>query len=1076
MKHNTKTQGAFSEMYAQLNPEQKEAVEAIEGPVMVLAGPGTGKTQVLAMRIARILQVTQMDPWNVLCLTFTESGVVAMRERLVKIIGTAGYYVRIHTFHSFCNEVIQAHPDIFALKDSWQALSDIERVELLRELLDKLAGTSPLKPFGAPYLYLKDVAGAIQTLKQESISPEEFKQTLSAINGFLRESDASLQEFFVLKPKERTEGRCDAIVEDLLKVADKNRLPLGMRGYIERLLEELSSNAISADDEKQASKMRTAFKQKLKKWRDKLDLQLPRQMEVARVYDSYQGELEQRGRYDFEDMIFSVTREFKKNDQLLAQYQEQYQYVLVDEYQDTNGAQNEVVQLLGSWDDQPNIFVVGDDKQSIYRFQGASLNNMLDFYNVYKKHIKVVSLRNNYRSQAVVLRSAGELIANNRESIVKYIPNVTDELSAKAGKLERKIEKSEFDSEGAENVFITRRVKELLEEGVPAREIAVLFRYNRDGQELVAVMQKLGIPVRLEAGENALDDIHVEQFVKLLRLISNPRRDDLLADMLWYGWWDLNELDVIKLLQRSARDGRSMVLLASDEQALKDAGIGEPEKILKVAGEILRWRKQSANTTLQHFLHDILTQSGWLDYVLRRQDKLSSLQKMATLLNEAKNLNATSHNVTLGEFVRRFDLLREHDISLDTDPWYMADDAVRLMTAHKAKGLEFEHVFMIRMNNKHWGNNPDVSRLKLPHGLAKYDFIMDQENNEDERRLCYVAMTRAKQGLYMTRSRHTASGRQTEPSIFWVETPDDECEIGDVHEGEQEVLARLAKVELAPVPDGSSQEIRDWVKHQLDGYVMSVTHLNNYLECPRKFYVRNILRVPDTRSVFQALGSCVHDALERYVRAVSGGDEPTLEDLLGNFSRRLDREVLTEVDKKDTLETGLKILEEYYAKYSTQLGQSALVEYDFKPHCVVVEGVSVTGKIDKVLPLDGKLEKGSPVAVVDYKTGNPDKAYKKMKPEGNYYRQMVFYQLLCDESPQFPYKMEYGEFDFVQKSTAKGLFVKKKIVVSEEDKQELREQIRRVWDEIVQLNFLTGEKTPFCGECEYCEQMKVISN
>jgi len=334
------TTQAFETFYSRLNPEQRLAVDTIEGPVMVLAGPGTGKTQTLAMRIANILQETEMDPWNILCLTFTESGVAAMRTRLLSILGTPAYYVRIHTFHSFCNDIIKEHPELFAQSSSWRMLSDVERVELIRELLDRLPGSSRLKPFGDPYLYLRDVSGNIKQLKQEDITPDAFKQGLTVIQSFTERTKKDTAAFFALKPKERTDAACESFFTALHHAAGEVHLPESLLSVMMRLYEHYRDHQAVAEDNRSQGKVRTAFKNSIKKWYDKLVTQLPRQMDMCVVYEGYQEAMRTRGRYDYEDMIMMVVSALKKNDELLASYQEQFQYILVDEYQDTNGAQN----------------------------------------------------------------------------------------------------------------------------------------------------------------------------------------------------------------------------------------------------------------------------------------------------------------------------------------------------------------------------------------------------------------------------------------------------------------------------------------------------------------------------------------------------------------------------------------------------------------------------------------------------------------------------------------------------------------------------------------------------------------
>jgi DNA helicase II / ATP-dependent DNA helicase PcrA len=476
------TNARFNELYTQLNAEQRAAVDTIEGTVMVLAGPGTGKTQLLAMRIAAILQRTQMDPWNILCLTFTESGVAAMRERLLSIMGEAAYYVRIHTFHSFCNDIIQEHQELFSVGGEWRPLSDIERVELFESLVDKLPGTSPLKVFGQPYLYLRDISGHVQSLKQEHISPAKLRSVLTHIQQFVAAVEEPAEQFFGLKPKERTEARCADITTHLLAAAKAAELPDSVQGVLQAAWQDFEGAHAAAEDKRGAGKARTAYKNQLKRWLAKMARATRTSEALATVYEQYEQHLVKEGRYDYEDMINQVIEAFGEHDDLLAQYQEQFQYILVDEYQDTNGAQNEVVRLLGSFDDAPNIFVVGDDKQSIYRFQGASLANMLDFYERYRDHVAVISLRDNYRSQPVILAAADGVITHNEESLPKYIPGVTMALTAQAGRLPEPILINEAPSADVEDYQVAKRIEEMLAAGVAPREIAIIVRYHRDSQ------------------------------------------------------------------------------------------------------------------------------------------------------------------------------------------------------------------------------------------------------------------------------------------------------------------------------------------------------------------------------------------------------------------------------------------------------------------------------------------------------------------------------------------------------------------------------------------------------------------
>ncbi|MBE0574131.1 ATP-dependent helicase, partial [Candidatus Dojkabacteria bacterium] len=332
-----------------LNPSQQEAVNAIEGPVLVVAGPGTGKTQVLSFRIANILSTTDAAANNILCLTFTESGVAAMRKRLLKLIGKEALYVRIHTFHSFCNEVILSHPENFSFAKELTQLDDLNRIKIIRLILDELSSEQELTivPFYDKYTYQKNILDNIQALKREGVSAETL------------------------------ENICKETIADLEANPDINS---------------------------RTGKPKKDYTDKLKLYKKNLEL--------AMVYKKYSEVLLEKGFYDYEDMILFVIDKFKKDDELLAEYQEQFLYILVDEYQDTNGSQNELLKLF-AFDKSPNIFAVGDDDQAIYRFQGANVENLL-FFEKQFENVTTISLTTNYRSSQHILDLSSSLIDNNK--------------------------------------------------------------------------------------------------------------------------------------------------------------------------------------------------------------------------------------------------------------------------------------------------------------------------------------------------------------------------------------------------------------------------------------------------------------------------------------------------------------------------------------------------------------------------------------------------------------------------------------------------------------------------------------
>ena len=361
----------FEEIYAALNQAQKQAVDTLEGPVMVIAGPGTGKTQILSARIGKILLETDANPENILCLTYTDAGTVAMRKRLIRFIGPDAYKVHIHTFHSFCNDIIQDNLSLFE-KSTLEPISELESIEVFKELIDGFPKNHPLKRYrGDVYFEINNLKNLFSNMKREGWDTGMIN---SAIDSYLL--DLPNRDEFVYQ-----------------------------RAYKQFKKGDLKQNQIDLVTEKM-EKLRAAVNE----------------------FDRFISLMKKRNRYDFDDMILWVLQAFKENRLLLANYQEQFQYILVDEYQDTSGTQNSLVELLINYWEQPNVFVVGDDDQSIYRFQGANIENMEKFADAYSKDLKTVVLTDNYRSTQPILNIAKTLIDRNQERLVKKIPGLSKEL------------------------------------------------------------------------------------------------------------------------------------------------------------------------------------------------------------------------------------------------------------------------------------------------------------------------------------------------------------------------------------------------------------------------------------------------------------------------------------------------------------------------------------------------------------------------------------------------------------------------------------------------------------------------
>lgn len=455
----------FDEEYQKLNEQQRRAVDTIDGPVMVIAGPGTGKTQILAARIGKILLETDALPENILCLTYTDAGTIAMRRRLQYFIGADAYKTNIFTFHAFCNEVIQDNLSLFE-KNTLDPVSELESIEIFKELIDAFPKNHPLKRYrGDVYFEINNLRNLFSSMKKEGWTAAFISQKIDAYIAGL-----PLRDEYIAK---RAVGN--------FKKGD------------------LRTDKIAEETERM-EKLRAAVNE----------------------FDHYQALMRRRNRYDFDDMINWVIRVFEENASVLANYQEKFQYILVDEYQDTSGTQNRLVELLISYWDKPNVFVVGDDDQSIYRFQGANVENMLEFAQHYQRDLLTVVLTNNYRSVQPILDISKTLINRNEERLVKQIEGLSKELIASHSGLQSLMVQPvirEYPTARDEMIAITGQVANLLQQGVAPGHIAVIYKENKYGEELAAYFRLKQIPVFSKRNINILAHPFIKKLVTLLRYL-----------------------------------------------------------------------------------------------------------------------------------------------------------------------------------------------------------------------------------------------------------------------------------------------------------------------------------------------------------------------------------------------------------------------------------------------------------------------------------------------------------------------------------------------------------------------------
>jgi DNA helicase-2/ATP-dependent DNA helicase PcrA len=1042
----------FQDEYKKLNPEQKLAVDTIEGPVMVIAGAGTGKTQTIALRIANILTQTQTPPQNILCLTFTDTGTIAMRERLIKIIGSEAYKVRIHTFHSFCNEVIKNNPEYFIFAKNVKNIEEIEKVELIQKLISSLKNGSVLKPWGDSFFYQRDIISSIQSLKKEGVSPENLLTLINNQINFLTKNKDLISKLLAIKFNKNMASEVLPVFEEILTNSQKDSKEIYAHFLSLKVLYENGGFEVGA-----AKNPIVNFKNELKNFFESLDKDSQKQLELHSIYSKYQEELKSSGLYDFEDMILFVLTAFKKSPELLLEYQEKYQYILVDEYQDTNSAQNEIIDLLGSYYEIPNIFVVGDDDQSIFRFQGASIENVYSFYKKYNPLLVV--LKNNYRSHRLILASSECVIKNNKNRITNFIDKIDKSLESKVDFDATPINLFRSPSLDEENYFIATKIKSLLDQKVDPQEIAVLYRNNNDVFDLVEHLQNLNIKYQLNLDKNILDNKYISQLTFLLEFIVNSEKSDLLYKVLASNYQKIPSFDLFKLTHFAFREKINLVSLifspqnfSKIENDLSKIGVKRIKKFVKRITLAKKWLE---NLSADRFFNKVIRRFKYLQFILT-SNNLELINFLNAFYSEFKRL-ALEKEYSLHDFLNYLSLIKENDLSL-TAPEISGESvkSVKLMTVHKSKGLEFEHVFLYKCADKKWGNTTNQNKLKLPLGILKLQspLLENERSSEDERRLFYVALTRAKKQIYISYSVKSESGRDQLPSMFISEIdPEIIEEVVDSNINSESALKNIFPKTLAKldVKSDFQEYLVDYLKNK---YKFNITHLNSYLRCPFCFYHKTILKIPGVRDKHSSLGSAVHDALSFLLDTLRLENRLiTSEELISRFSEFIKKEKLPKDDESESLKKGEEILNEYYLNYQSSFDKNNLTDFDFAPNHVYLDQIPITGKIDEIKILDQKIN-GKPVAeVIDFKTGNPDGKYKELSKDGDYFRQLVFYKILSDLDLTFKYTINKGTIDFVQKSKTRNKFIQNSFEFSQTDIDNLKDLIKEIYQKIINLEF-----------------------
>lgn len=1011
----------YEQEYQKLNEQQKKAVDTVEGPVMVIAGPGTGKTQILSRRVANILTNHQTHPEEIVCLTYTNAGASEMLDRLEGLIGEEGRNVRVSTIHTFCSELILANPELFGKEPT--VITAAAKYEILKEIMDKhvTEGNLLYKNSGNRYSSIEQLLELSAKMKRENLDKDNFEKEIDKYFEMIDSSEKGNEFYKKFKYSRASNGK---------KQGD-----------------------FKPDYDEEQQKM-----QKL--------------LAGVEIVEKYSDDISDHNYFDFDDMILWTIEKLEEDDAFRKSVSDSIKYLFVDEFQDTSVIQNKLVDLLVEGEEKPNIFVVGDDDQSIYRFQGVSADNIQVFDEKYQP-TKIV-LEENYRSSQAIIDASRQLISHNpREDkalvaagdnkdydyqlpILKSYPNAKDEMFG-----------------------VLKEIKELVQSGVSPQEIGVIYGRNSYGEEFAKILRDNGIFVQMKKEEkNLFIDPFFKKILAILEYLCQPSRNVReLRKIVYFDFFEV-ELSEIAMIRNLKKDEKISI-----------PTIAEIDKKLEIVRK--KVNKSSKYLSPMYVLRDVLKSLSIDEYIMKSKEKYH----LVSVLNELYKLMLTEclihPKLTVKGFLNQLSALQEMRISLPIE--YISgspSNCIQLMTAHGSKGLEFEHVFIMKCNDgkkksESWpGGENNSGRFTYPPSLNGKDENESQLKEEENRRLFYVAMTRAKKVLHLSYSDDSTKTHFINEFEEFIDEVDVTESFEDCQSVDEVIIPKFTN---------------DVLNEILGELSLSVSTLNAFLKCPLSFYFNKGLKLPSETNEAMVFGSIIHEVLEKiYISADSSQISEltsktvlSLEKALASFESIFEEksyQLSSDRIKKDDYIRGIRIIENLYKKAGYLKDGVIAVEKHLKGiklgdilNTTVdlsdISDVELNGKIDKI-----ECEEGV-IRLIDYKTGKAENAKKKLVAPsekeplgGDYWRQAVFYYILVTNAGiDISDKEILVKYVFVEDSTSEdGFSETEDIRITQEDVDTVLEQIRDAVMKLKEGNFNCG-----CGQvkddrnnypCDYCLQ------
>lgn len=871
-----------------LNPAQAKAVLHGDGPLLIVAGAGTGKTTVLTKRIASLITSKKALPKEILALTFTDKAAQEMEARVDQLVPYGFNDVWVSTFHAFGDKILREHAFEIGLSPDLQVLTLPEAIVFVRQNLFKFR-LDHYRPLAEPARFVEALLTTFSRAKDEEVSPEEFV----------------------------------------------------------RYAKSLEQSAES--DEQKEDAMRN--------------------LEVANAYQTYEELKTASGFIDFGDQVLLCLKIFREHPSILKQVQHRFKYLLVDEFQDTNYSQFELLKLLAA--PHRNITVVGDDDQSIYKFRGACLANILGFRKTYPETAEIV-LQENYRSTQEILDSAYKLIQHNNPDRLEYQDNITKSLRSQKGRGAR-VRYFHFNTLFSESEFVASEIKKRIEEGEnQPRDFAILVRANAQAETYMKSLNLVGLPWQFSGNAGLYEQEEVRVALSFLRVLDQPADSASLYYLAISPLYALDAEDCARLTQCSEKTKRPLIEVFQNYPSL-DADLKvtptSQGKIEKIVADIKKYRQLSLKKPTGNLLYNFFEESGVLKKLAESTDfrSLQQAQNLYRFFEIIKKFGHVSQYDRVHYFVQYVESLRLAGEDPSSAEASFDDNAVNILTVHAAKGLEFPVVFLVGLEQGHFPIADRGEAIGLPDKLIKDILPAGNVHLQEERRLFYVGLTRAQKEILLCSATDLGKKKRWKSSQFVLEsldkpevtepvlksTPLDSLKIFS------EMPAAISRSSERSLPEGQLATLNSQPATALS---IPVTAVEDYLACPLKYKFSRILKIPVPTHHTAVFGIAIHEALKAYHLLRKEKKKMKLDQLLDIFKKAWKSEgFVSREHEEKRFQEGLKILKAYYKKEETSKNVPALVEENFK---MALGEARLRGRWDRV-DID---ERES--VIIDYKTGD----------------------------------------------------------------------------------------------------------